>query len=128
MRKNSFVFMIICSLFVGNAAASVSDGNAVLDARDFSLMLCLTNNYNALDKHKVGSVNNDASALAQRYNHKDWDNIIRFVEDNTSDYHNETVVMHSDEKGDKVMSIVFFKCMEFYHSKKLNKFIRDNKY
>ncbi|MBN6075551.1 hypothetical protein HYE59_09315 [Aggregatibacter actinomycetemcomitans] len=120
------IFIIVC--FLSTNSSAEEDTMDTLNAKDFSLMLCLSNNYNKLDKSNISPMNNDASTLSQKYSSDAWSNIMKFVEDNTSNYYDKAVMVHFEEEPDQVMNIIFSKCMEFYHSKKIDNFIKNNKY
>lgn len=71
---------------------------------------------------------NDSSSLSEKYNPNDWGKILDFTDKHTSGFYKNSVTIHLDNGADKIMNTIFSNCMKFYHSKKLNNFIKENSY
>ena len=96
-----------------------------LTPRDFALSYCLSINYHQKDSTYARNLN-DTSGLANKYTPADWNKIISFVQKNAADFHQDKYFVHF-ESGDKMMNTVFADCMKLYHSRKLKKFLEQNK-
>lgn len=94
----------------------------MLNAKDFSLYKCLENNHN-----KIGIAHNDSSTLSNKYTPDEWLKINEFIKNKTDDYYKEVSIIHLEDRGDKTMNSIFSKCINFYHSKELELFLKKNK-
>ncbi|WP_159990449.1 hypothetical protein [Pelistega ratti] len=76
-------------IFLLSSCCFAQEREDALNAKDFMLGYCLSLNYDKIDKNNV--MNNDSFTLLDKYSPDDWDKIIKFTKDNTSEFYKETV-------------------------------------
>lgn len=123
--------LIIFALLISHESASAKNSFFLNERKELALLQCLRENYSKLG---VDLYSHDYSALHEKYidlkKHRTVEGdllVIAFVEKHTSDYHKENISIKNENNKPPPFTLIFARCMDFYKSKKLDDFLRNNK-
>jgi hypothetical protein len=123
--------LIIFSLLISHESASAKNSLFLNERKELALLQCLRENYSKLG---IDLYSHDYSALHEKYinlkKHRTVEGdllAIAFVEKHTSDYYKENISIKNENNKPPPFTLIFARCMDFYKSKKLDTFLRNNK-
>ena len=116
--------ILILSLLMCFFNPAYAQSTKKLTQQDFALKVCLDDNYEKINAYKRTDLK-DYSSFNLGEAEKQI-SLINFIEANTADFYRENLPIHSEVRPPPYLAI-FQKCMEFYKSDKLKKFIQKNK-
>lgn len=122
---------ILIMVYLGMSSLSIAaqQSDQIQAKLDYALKQCLDQNYVQSGAYKIEQLNDFSyhienlpfSSVEQHLK------MIGFVKDNTNAFFTETELMHLETSGDRQGNKIFEKCMQFYHSQHLKKFIKELK-
>lgn len=121
MRFSKKLFLLLLMLCANFAYAEKSKK---LTQQDFALKVCLDDNYEKINAYKRVDLK-DYSSFNLGGAEKQIA-LSNFVEANTADFYKESLPIHIESRPPPYHAI-FQRCIEFYKSDKLKKFIQKNK-
>lgn len=122
-KKSVHIVALFFAIFVIVPSHIYAENNKLSQA-DFALKLCLDRNYENLGAYKKVELK-DYSAFDLVTPEQNFA-LFDFVDKHTHFFYQENLPIHI-ESYPPPYNAIFQRCMEFYHSKELKKFIRKNK-
>lgn len=117
--------ILIVSLLMCFFNSAYAQKSKKLTQQDFALKVCLDDNYEKINAYQRNGLK-DYSSFNIRLPEQQIA-LSNFVKANTGYFHKESLPIHIESRPPPYHAI-FQRCMEFYKSEKLRKFVQKNKY
>ena len=129
MKTMQKLILIMVCLGMSSLSIAAQQSDQIQAKLDYALKQCLDQNNVQSGPYKIEQLNDFSyhienlpfSSVEQHLK------MIGFVEENTKAFFAETELMHLETSGDRQGNKIFEKCMQFYHSQHLKKFIKELK-
>lgn len=117
------ILKLVILVLISSYTNAESSPTKYLSLSDFALKVCLDDNYEKITAYKRENLR-DYSSFESMTPEKQLE-LSDFVKKNTGNFYKENLSIHIESRNPPYNAI-FQRCMEFYKSEKLKKFIRKN--